>query len=92
MPVYEFRCSECGHITEIWQKLSDSPLDKCEVCSGSVKKIISQNTFHLKGSGWYVTDYASRSSENKPAKEDQKEKATKADGKNTSKKGPTKDT
>jgi len=68
MPIYEYKCSKCGHITEMWQKFSDAPLGKCEICGGPVKKIISQNTFHLKGSGWYVTDYASGSAKTGPAK------------------------
>jgi len=86
MPIYEYKCDKCRHITEAWQKFSDPPLHTCHLCGGSVKKIISQNTFHLKGSGWYVTDYASKSSENKPAKKEQKEKTTKDDGKSASKK------
>jgi predicted nucleic acid-binding Zn ribbon protein len=75
----------------MWQKFSDPPSNTCDVCGGPVKKIISQNTFHLKGSGWYVTDYTSKSSEDKPAKKEQKEKTTKDDFKNVSKKGPIKD-
>ena len=77
MPIYEYKCSVCGHITEAWQKFSDAPLDNCEVCGGPAKKIISQNTFHLKGSGWYVTDYAPKSSGHHPAKKEDTEKATK---------------
>jgi putative FmdB family regulatory protein len=92
MPVYEYKCSKCGHITEAWQKSSDPPLHACDVCGGSVKKIISQNTFHLKGSGWYVTDYASKSSENKATKKEQKEKTPKDDSKSASNKKPGKDT
>jgi len=92
MPVYEYKCSKCGHITEVWQKFSDSPLHTCEVCGGSVKKIISQNTFHLKGSGWYVTDYASKSSASKTSKKEQKQKTTKDDSKNASNGKPGKDT
>jgi putative FmdB family regulatory protein len=97
MPIYEYKCSKCGHITEMWQKFSDLPLGECEICGGPVKKIISQNTFHLKGSGWYVTDYASRSSKNKPAKSDAKEKKPKKDDKKNasqevSKKAPATDT
>ena len=59
-----------------------------------MKKIISHTAFHLKGSGWYVTDYASKSksSEDKPAKKEGKEETTKVDGKGTSEKGPSKDT
>lgn len=60
MPVYEYECTSCGRITEAMQKFSDPPLLECECCKGSMRKLISQNTFHLKGSGWYVTDYASK--------------------------------
>jgi putative FmdB family regulatory protein len=57
MPVYEYQCSQCGQIEEALQKISDSPLETCSHCKGHLKKLISQSTFHLKGSGWYVTDY-----------------------------------
>ena len=59
MPIYEYECTKCGHQTEIWQKFSEAPITKCQMCRGKVKKLISQSTFHLKGTGWYVTDYAS---------------------------------
>ena len=59
MPIYEYECTRCGQQTEIWQKFSDPPVTKCELCKGRMKKLISQSTFHLKGTGWYVTDYAS---------------------------------
>ena len=58
MPIYEYQCESCGVIVENWQKITDPPLEKCEACGGKMKKLISQSTFHLKGSGWYVTDYA----------------------------------
>lgn len=58
MPIYEYECTKCGQQTEVWQKFSDPPVTKCEICRGKMKKLISHNTFHLKGSGWYVTDYA----------------------------------
>ena len=60
MPIYEYECKKCGRLTEALQKFSDPPMTKCESCNGKMKKLISQNTFHLKGSGWYVTDYASK--------------------------------
>jgi putative FmdB family regulatory protein len=91
MPIYEYKCRKCGQITEAWQKFSDPPLWRCELCGGPVKKIISHNTFHLKGSGWYLTDYASKSSEDKPKKKEGKEQPKKANGKSTSQKGPSKD-
>ena len=62
MPVYEYRCNVCGKTFETLQKFSDSPIEKCIFCSGDVAKIISPCSFHLKGTGWYVTDYARKSS------------------------------
>lgn len=64
MPVYEYECTKCGNHKEAIQKFSDEPLTECEFCGGRLKKLISQSTFHLKGTGWYVTDYASKSSSN----------------------------
>ena len=61
MPFYEYECTKCHFHTEVLQKISDPPITKCEKCNGNMKKLISQSTFHLKGSGWYVTDYASKS-------------------------------
>ena len=91
MPIYEYKCSKCNHITEMWQRFSDPPLDTCEECGGPVVKIISQNTFHLKGSGWYVTDYASRSSASKPPKKENKEKKNNEGSKDVSKKETSKE-
>ncbi|RPI75036.1 MAG: zinc ribbon domain-containing protein [Desulfobacteraceae bacterium] len=60
MPIYEYECQKCGEMTEVLQSFSDKPLHKCEKCNGKLRKLISQNSFHLKGSGWYATDYASK--------------------------------
>lgn len=60
MPIYEYQCEKCGEIIEAFQNFSDKPLKKCDHCSGKLHKIISQSTFHLKGTGWYVTDYAGK--------------------------------
>jgi predicted nucleic acid-binding Zn ribbon protein len=46
------------------QKISDSPLEACQECSGSLQKLVSHSSFHLKGSGWYITDYAKNGSRN----------------------------
>jgi len=59
MPVYEYQCESCGAVHEIIQKYSDMPVTKCPACGGSVKKLISNTSFVLKGTGWYKTDYAS---------------------------------
>jgi putative FmdB family regulatory protein len=61
MPIYEYRCEKCGGHFEVIQKLSDSPLKTCSSCKGRLTKLISQTSFQLKGSGWYVTDYAGKS-------------------------------
>ena len=60
MPIYEYQCADCGEVEEALQAISDKPLTTCKRCSGKLHKIISQSTFHLKGSGWYVTDYTRR--------------------------------
>ena len=61
MPVYEYRCEKCGKEFEAWQRISDDPIESCSECGGRASKLISQSTFVLKGSGWYVTDYGTRS-------------------------------
>lgn len=70
MPIYEYQCESCGNIVENWQKLTDPPLEQCEACGGKMTKLISQSSFHLKGSGWYVTDYAGKKSGSKCNKKD----------------------
>ena len=57
MPIYEYRCLNCSHQFELMQKFSDPPAETCPSCAGIVQKLISRSAFHLKGSGWYVTDY-----------------------------------
>lgn len=57
MPIYEYVCQKCGHHLEIMQKMSDKPLTRCPECRGRLEKVISQTSFQLKGSGWYVSDY-----------------------------------
>ena len=61
MPLYEYECSKCGRIDEVLQKFSDKPQAKCKHCSGKLHKLISHSSFHLKGTGWYITDYANKS-------------------------------
>jgi len=58
MPIYEYRCEGCGHRLEKLQSFSDDPLVHCPACDADLlKRLISQTSFHLKGGGWYVTDY-----------------------------------
>lgn len=65
MPIYEYECTQCGKVEEVLQNFSEAPLTTCSICSGKLNKLISQSSFHLKGSGWYVTDYAGKSTNNK---------------------------
>lgn len=62
MPIYEYECSKCGHRFEVIQKVSDAPLKKCEKCKGKAERLISSPAIQFKGTGWYVTDYAKKSS------------------------------
>ncbi len=62
MPIYEYKCSKCKNEFEAVQKFSDAPILQCPTCGGPVKKLISRSAFHLKGSGWYLTDYAKKNS------------------------------
>ncbi len=73
MPIYEYECAQCGAVEEVIQKFSDRPLSTCKRCSGKLTKLMSQSTFHLKGSGWYVTDYADKAKKPSSSKEQKKE-------------------
>jgi putative FmdB family regulatory protein len=61
MPLYEYECETCGHRFEVIQKFSDAPIDTCPKCGGKVKKLISSPAIQFKGTGWYITDYAKKS-------------------------------
>jgi putative FmdB family regulatory protein len=82
MPIYEYECDECGHHVEALQKFTDPPILECERCHSSMKKLISQSSFHLKGTGWYVTDYANK---NRNSQVEAKDKSS-SDGDATTKK------
>jgi putative FmdB family regulatory protein len=58
MPLYEYRCDQCGDVFEVMQKFSDEPLRTHEKCGGRVQRLLSAPALQFKGSGWYVTDYA----------------------------------
>jgi putative FmdB family regulatory protein len=56
--IYEYRCQACDQVQEVWAKLSDPPPTACTACGqGPLDKLISANSFALKGGGWYATDY-----------------------------------
>jgi putative FmdB family regulatory protein len=62
MPIYEYQCDKCGAHLEVLQKMGEKALTRCTQCKGKVRKVVSRSSFQLKGSGWYVTDYAKSSS------------------------------
>ncbi|MFZ0864104.1 MAG: zinc ribbon domain-containing protein [Candidatus Sulfotelmatobacter sp.] len=62
MPLYEYECKKCGHRFEKIQKYADKMVKKCPDCGGQVEQMISAPAVQFKGSGWYVTDYARKSS------------------------------
>ena len=58
MPIYEYECGECGHRLESIQKVNDAPLTDCPTCGQSrLKRLVSAAGLHLKGTGWYATDF-----------------------------------
>ena len=68
MPTYDYECSKCNKQVEIDKPMKDSHRqEKCEICGQVMEKLLSAPAFHLKGSGWYVTDY-----KNKGVKKDRK--------------------
>ncbi|MEW6600247.1 MAG: FmdB family zinc ribbon protein [Nitrospirota bacterium] len=79
MPIYEYKCVKCNKQFEIMQKMSDAPMTVCSSCGGELKKLITNTSFVLKGSGWYVTDYPS--ADRKRAIDSKKSKSSKKDTK-----------
>jgi putative FmdB family regulatory protein len=69
MPIYEYKCEKCGTF-EVTQRIIEKPLSKCPSCKGKVKKLISNTSFQLKGTGWYITDYARKDKEKTAPKSD----------------------
>lgn len=60
MPIYEYKCGQCGEHYEKRQNVSDAPLTTCEKCHGKLEKQWSLSGFQFKGEGWYVTDYSKK--------------------------------
>jgi len=88
MPIYEYRCAECGHQEEHLQKVSERPLSKCPACGKKTyKKQLSAAGFQLKGSGWYATDFKTtgKKTEKKPDVKTESKTETKTETKTESK-------
>ena len=98
MPLYEYQCAKCGHRFEKIQKFSDRMVKKCPECGGKVEQMISAPAVQFKGSGWYVTDYAKKSStpssSESGSKDSKKEDSKKEESKKEEKKSeaPAKET
>jgi putative FmdB family regulatory protein len=81
MPIYEYECRACGDRHEFIQKFSDSPKRKCPGCGAMrLKRLVSAAAFHLKGDGWYVTDFRDKGKK----KGDGKDRAGATDGSKSS--------
>jgi putative FmdB family regulatory protein len=95
MPLYEYRCRDCGHVVEVLQKVNASPPRTCERCKGKLQKLISRSSFQLKGGGWFSQGYGGASSKSStqksPASEksEKSEKSDKSDESDKSDKGKT---
>lgn len=88
MPIYEYECKKCRHRFERIQKFSDKPVTRCPECGGKVEQLLHAPAVQFKGSGWYVTDYARKSSATSNADGGSKSEAkpeTKTDEKKDSK-------
>ena len=79
MPIYEYKCVECGNHLEKMQKISDAPLTVCEICGGKMEKQWSLSGIQFKGAGWYVTDYSNKLKEPGTAKSEKPETSEKSE-------------
>ncbi len=98
MPLYEYECKKCHHRFEKIQKFSDRMVKKCPDCGGPVEQMISAPAVQFKGSGWYVTDYAKKSSSQsssdgsgKDSKKEDKSKSESSSKEGSSKEGSSKE-
>jgi len=64
MPIHEYQCRKCEAVVERIEGIHDGPMKKCPSCGGKVDQMISSSAFVLKGTGWYATDYGTRSHDN----------------------------
>lgn len=87
MPIYEYKCTACGHQLEAIQKISDLPMTICPECNKeSLQKLISAAGFQLKGTGWYATDFKNKG---KPESKNKSAEGTPSSGAGESKPATT---
>jgi putative FmdB family regulatory protein len=92
LPLYEYRCLKCKRHVEKIEKVSGPHLKKCPHCGGSVETVLTAPAIQFKGSGWYVTDYAKKSSGGDAAKPDKTEKSEKQEKSDSKPASSAKDT
>jgi|SRR6185503_14305986 len=83
MPIYEYQCDKCG-VIEVTQRITEKALAKCPTCKSKVKRLISNTSFQLKGTGWYITDYARKGQTNGESKSDNGSKTSSSESKSDS--------
>ena len=82
MPIYEFKCDSCGAVNEVIMGINDDNPKICSVCNGGpLKKIMSMNSFVLKGKGWYETDFKDNKKNEKKIIKDSKSPKNSSDKK-----------
>ena len=73
MPIYEYKCQNCGHYFEVLQRISEKPLSACPECKeNKLKKLVSAPNFRLKGKGWYETDFKKDNQKNLAGNKEEK--------------------
>lgn len=91
MPIYEYKCSQCGQVFEVMEKFSAPPLTRHETCGGLVERLLSAPALQFKGTGWYITDYArsgakdGKNGKSKESKAEAADSGSKSSGKTESK-------
>lgn len=83
MPIYEYKCKKCNQEFEILQRITEPEVKSCKFCKGPVQKLISRTTFHLKGTGWYVTDYSGKKAPDTGVKDESDKAASSNSGTNS---------
>lgn len=84
MPTYVYRCDDCGHQFELFQRMSDDPVDTCPECDSKVRRVIHPVGVVFKGSGWYINDSRAKNSTSASSTEEKSE-SKKSDDSKTSK-------
>jgi putative FmdB family regulatory protein len=85
LPLYEYECTKCGERVEIIQKISDPPYSHCPKCASDMRKLFSSPAIQFKGSGFYKTDYPSKSAESKSESKSETKSESKSETKSESK-------